>query len=370
MQAAVDAPHKHERAEPADGTQHDEEEVADDGHVAKVERALQEAGHVRVIVKVEEGVAVDEEARGATVEEGVPPPPIVLHAQLEVGECNRDARRDDEQNDEHEAEDAKQLIGTAAPHAVEDVEQFNVDGAERQESRHQHLIRQLAVPRNRWDFAREVLGAHGRVEGRCESLASNTTEEGERQTHEHPNREHGEDGGERERRRDAVVRGHNVEEGDHAEDGQAKDGGGEQHDPGPLGLRGAGTARGLHADVETCRDKASDTSCERVEDNGRDLQGTVVARVVNADHGEEERERGHGDELRANTDEGTQPELRGVSILEINIVGRVSREGPHLPCWAGSGRHRRESTSSRSLQRRCPLLRRAHSGCNRSSRCA
>jgi len=310
VQAAVDTTNKHERAEPADSTQHDEEEVADDCHVAKIERALQEAAHLWPVVEVKERVAVDEQTSGAAVEERVPPPSIILHTELEVRECNGNASSDDQQDDEHEAQNTKQLIWASTPHAVEDVEQLNVDCAERQESSHQHLIWQFTVPRNRWDFSREILSAHRSVEWSGESFARNATNEREGQTDKHPNGEHWKNSSEGQSGGYPIIGSNNVEEDDHAKYRQAKNSRSEQHDPRPLSLSGAGTTGGLHADIEACRYEASNAGGECVQHNGRDLQCPVVTRVINAHHGEEQREHRHRNELGTHTNECTQPELR------------------------------------------------------------
>ncbi len=56
-----------------------------------------------------------------------PPPAIVLHGQLEVGQGDGDASSHNDQNDEHQAQDAIQSVGIVAPHTRVDVIQLNVN---------------------------------------------------------------------------------------------------------------------------------------------------------------------------------------------------------------------------------------------------
>ena len=63
---------------------------------------MQEARHLRGEEVVVEGVEVDEDAGGGAVEEGAPPPLVVLHGELEVGEADGDAGGDGDEDDEDE----------------------------------------------------------------------------------------------------------------------------------------------------------------------------------------------------------------------------------------------------------------------------
>ena len=74
---------------------------------------------------------------------------MVLHRQLEVRQRDSDACRDDVEDDEDEAEDAVECVEGVAPHTAVDVEQLNVDRAEGQETGHQHLEGQGAVPKEK-----------------------------------------------------------------------------------------------------------------------------------------------------------------------------------------------------------------------------
>ena len=59
---------------------------------------------------------------------------MVLHRQLEVGQCDGDEGRDDDEDDEDDEEDGVDGVHLVAPHAGKDVVQLYVDGAEWQEA--------------------------------------------------------------------------------------------------------------------------------------------------------------------------------------------------------------------------------------------
>lgn len=67
----------------------------------------------------------------------------------------RDEAAHNEEKKEREDEDAEEGVDLVPPHAGEDVVQLDVDGAERQEARHDHLGRVAAVPR---DILRDLSG--------------------------------------------------------------------------------------------------------------------------------------------------------------------------------------------------------------------
>lgn len=94
---------------------------------------------------------------GAATHEGAPPPSVVLHGQLEVGEGDGDEGGDDDQDDEDDEEDGVDGVHLVAPNAGKDVVQLDVDGGEGQEASHQHLRDCLPVPGQRRHLAR-VLG--------------------------------------------------------------------------------------------------------------------------------------------------------------------------------------------------------------------
>ena len=71
---------------------------------------------------------------GAATQERSPPPGVVLHSQLEVGESNGDEGCHNDEDDEDDEEDGVDGVHLVAPHAGKDVVQLNVDGAEGQET--------------------------------------------------------------------------------------------------------------------------------------------------------------------------------------------------------------------------------------------
>ena len=101
---------------------------------------------------------------GAAAEDGAPPPAVVLHCQLEVRQHHCDGGRDDEQDAKHNEQNRVDGVVHVAPQGGEDVVQFDVDGAERQEAGDEHLGDGAAVPGQR----RDLSGVLGRSAGRVE----------------------------------------------------------------------------------------------------------------------------------------------------------------------------------------------------------
>ena len=80
-----------EGCEEPDGSEHEEDSVADDEHVPEVERELQDAVHVALEHPVVEDVRVHEERRRTSTEERPPPPLVVLNRELQVRQGHGDA---------------------------------------------------------------------------------------------------------------------------------------------------------------------------------------------------------------------------------------------------------------------------------------
>ena len=70
---------------------------------------------------------------GAATKERSPPPAVVFHCQLEVGQGDGDEGCDNDKDDEDDEEDGVDGVHLVAPHAGKDVVQLNIDGTERQE---------------------------------------------------------------------------------------------------------------------------------------------------------------------------------------------------------------------------------------------
>jgi len=158
---------------------------------------------------------------------------VVFHGELEVGQCDGDARRYDDQDDEHKEQNPKQGVRIAAPHTRVDVEQLDVYRTERQKASHDHLHGERAIPRNRGDLTREVLGPARSVEGTSQSFAGDTTSKSERETDTKPDEKDLDDGQDGDGGGDLVDGGDGVDEGGDDEKGAAEEGCRGNHVPRP-----------------------------------------------------------------------------------------------------------------------------------------
>lgn len=86
---------------------------------------------------------------------------MVLDCQLEVRERDGNERGNDEEDAEHDEHDVVDRKVLVAPHACEDVVEFDVDRAEGEEPCDRHLGDGTAEPGQRRDLAR-VLGRAAR----------------------------------------------------------------------------------------------------------------------------------------------------------------------------------------------------------------
>jgi hypothetical protein len=165
LDRAVDVVHKCERTVEPHEAEHNEERVGDHGHVAEVEGELQHAVHVGAVVEVVERVDEDEQTRSAAVDEGRPPPAVVLAGQLEVQQRDRDERGHHHQQDERDEQDAEEGVDLVAPNRREDVVQLDVDRREGQEASHEQLGERVPVPRgDLGNLAGYLVGAAGGLE--------------------------------------------------------------------------------------------------------------------------------------------------------------------------------------------------------------
>ena len=77
------------------------------------------------------------------------PPPVVFAAQLEIAEHDGDLGTGDEQDDEHQAQEAEEVVELVQPHGGEDEEQLDEDGAKRQDASDQNAEQRVHVPGHR-----------------------------------------------------------------------------------------------------------------------------------------------------------------------------------------------------------------------------
>lgn len=101
-----------------------EETVADDRHVDEVQQDRHKLADVQLAPEVERAVRKQVHRSTPTGEVGPPPPVIVLAAQLEVAQHDGDLRAREAQDDEHQGQEAEQVVELVQPHAGQDEEQL------------------------------------------------------------------------------------------------------------------------------------------------------------------------------------------------------------------------------------------------------
>ena len=126
----------------------------------KVEERRCETDHVKLCVEVDGRVAEQVAARRARVEEGAPPPVIILVAELEVAEDNRDLGTREQQDEDHQREEAEDVVKALQPDRAHDEEELDEHGAERQDAAHRHRAGQAHVPSLQRHMACDLVRAH------------------------------------------------------------------------------------------------------------------------------------------------------------------------------------------------------------------
>ena len=193
----VNVARKTQRGVEADGAEREEEDVANEKRVAEELNALQEAGHLRAVVEVEDGVEEDEDAGGTRREHRLPPPAVVLAAQLKVGEHDGDASSHADHNEEDDQQDAVQCVRLSAPQRGEYVVEFDRNRAERQETADKHAQREKVVPGDSRNLAGDVLRPARRLERLGVVSAGDAADDCQREPNQQPDEHEEEDGGER-----------------------------------------------------------------------------------------------------------------------------------------------------------------------------
>ena len=78
LDSSVDVIDKGKRAIESNEAKHDKEGIGHNTHVAEVEGQLQNTIHVRAMEEVVEGVGKHEQSGCSTIDEGIPPPTMIL----------------------------------------------------------------------------------------------------------------------------------------------------------------------------------------------------------------------------------------------------------------------------------------------------
>ena len=185
LHRTVNVVHEGEGAVEANKSEHDEERIRDDAHVTKVEGQLQHAVHVGAVREVVEGVHEDKQTGGATVDEGGPPPSVVLAGQLEVQQGDGYERGHNHQQNERNEQNAKEGVDLVAPDGREDIVQLNVDRRKGKEACHEDLHVGLAVPAgDLGHLARYLVGATRGLEFFSQVAAHHSAHHGQGKMHE------------------------------------------------------------------------------------------------------------------------------------------------------------------------------------------
>ena len=96
-------------------------------HVAKVQYAWHQFGDLQLCEEVEPGIQEEVDCRWSRGEIGPPPPVIVLTAQLEIAQHDRNLRTGDDEDNEHQEKEAKDVVELVKPNWREDEEELNED---------------------------------------------------------------------------------------------------------------------------------------------------------------------------------------------------------------------------------------------------
>lgn len=162
---------------------------------------------------VEERVNEYKDAGGSGAQDAPPPPAVVLAREQEVGEGHRDASAHREQNSKDAEQDTVQRVVFTAPNGGKDVVQFYRYGTVKETKQHQtiiilvkiisstayiyrlpkrqepsdgHVHGRVFVPRLPGDLTGYVACAARRLEVACFVLSDDSTDDGEREAHQHP----------------------------------------------------------------------------------------------------------------------------------------------------------------------------------------
>lgn len=130
LEGGIDVADEQEGAEEPNGAGGDEKAVGQDSHVAEVDGHGSHGGHVESGGEVLDGIEEEVEPAGAGVQEGAPPPPVVLIAQLEVHQYDGDFGTSHHEDDEDDGEETKDIVKLVEPQGGQDEVQFDERSSE------------------------------------------------------------------------------------------------------------------------------------------------------------------------------------------------------------------------------------------------
>lgn len=88
---------------------------------------------------------------------------IVLGAEEEIDEEDRDGGASDNHDAVAEEQEAEHVVHFAKPHVVHDEVEFDEDGAEGEDTDESHGGQRAQVGGARWDLTRNLVNANGRL---------------------------------------------------------------------------------------------------------------------------------------------------------------------------------------------------------------
>jgi len=121
---------------------------AEEEHVSKVKKVGH--NHLGSLKSTEPKDTVDKGVKGGTssCKEGIPPPAVVLCAQLVVDQQDGDLSAGDAENEEDNQGESKDVVKLVHPQGSHDEKEFNVGGSERNDSSNRHTNH--GVQESRW----------------------------------------------------------------------------------------------------------------------------------------------------------------------------------------------------------------------------
>lgn len=132
----VDLWHKPETCKESDGSCEQEENKDNHCSVSKVEECGGEALHLQLGEEVVDAVDEEVDGREAWGQERPPPPVVILRTKVEIAQENSGLTAGDDQDDEHQEQEAKHVVGLVGPNTVQNEEKLNKNTSKWQNSSH------------------------------------------------------------------------------------------------------------------------------------------------------------------------------------------------------------------------------------------
>lgn len=280
--------------------------------------------------EVVERICVNENTSHSRIDEGTPPPSMVLPRQLKVEQSYADEGCHDDEEDEGKEQDPEEGVNLMSPHRSKNVVEFDVNRRKWQESRNNHLKETAAVPRHlRGYFASHLRRASWGIEVMaCVVLRRDASQDGKGAGDQGVDRSNGEDGRERQCTRGPVEQC----DGIHPQENRRHRGGEETG-------RKKNTAHprlAIHLEIKSRRHEATNGACKAVENDHSSEDGPAPCRGDEAGQCQSEEEEGGNNELHSSPDGGAKEdgkvwEAEDIAVNQLpprlNIVPPGCKEG-------------------------------------------